>query len=367
MGSNREDKVWVIDQTKHGEAIEPEPGLIAAPLVRPVRPQRNPVPEASRGKRRYLTRILLSYLLGPFAPGGWHRIWTPATALGLLVITGLLVSGKLGGEALAGGRYLARFQSGMAAVSILFILTGWCFSIFRVGSTRPSQRTGIPASLRKPGIAAFLGLLLPGFALLLAGSPRRAALAFWNVGLLATALIFVLGTRSPAVGTVWIGFEFMIAGALAIIIVTGLFWVVMALEGLRMQLATAQATGGVRGDRLALLLMASLAVFFLGFQPVAVSENLHFKAEILAKQGYRLLPLHLERAALRLDGSHPDYWLKAAGYCETLGREQEAARLRGTLWLRYRELQNTLGPVSAGMQRRVVTRVEAESAGVPTL
>ncbi|MCP3985361.1 MAG: hypothetical protein GY723_13305, partial [bacterium] len=45
MGSNRDDKVWVIDQTKHGEVIEPEPGLKAAPLVRPVRPMRRFEPE----------------------------------------------------------------------------------------------------------------------------------------------------------------------------------------------------------------------------------------------------------------------------------------------------------------------------------
>lgn len=367
MGSHREDKVWVIDETKQGVVDEAKPGLVAAPLNRPTRLMGPAAPKATRSGRRLLTRILLGYLLGPFAPGRWHRIWTPAGALGLLSMTALLLSGKLDGAALAGAHYLPRLLHGLAALSLLLVLSGWYSSIFRLGEDRSNRRGALPASLRKPGIVAFLGLWLPGIAFLLAGSPRRAALAFWNVGILVGALFFLLSMDSPAPGQVWIGFELIVAGALATIVVTGFVWITMALDGLRLQLASARVAGGLSGDRLALLLMASLAVFFLGFQPVAVSEDLHARAEVLASQGYRVIPLHLERAALRLDGSRPDYWLRAADYCEALGREQEAARYRGVLWLRYRELRNTLGPVRAAAWRRTPTQDEAGSSAVPTL
>ena len=350
MEIRREDKVWVLDRTRHLRESEQPRQSEAAPLLRPRQSRPPQAPEgpakaASERKdsRRLPWRFLLAFTIGPFAAGRRHPFWTPASALGLLVVVGLLSFGLLDGAELAKGRPVPRMLHAAAAAGLLVALAGWSHALSRAGDSLAKVRRQLPAWLRRPGLAAFVGLWLPGFALLLAGSPRRAALALWNVGMLGGALLFLLHVRSVEVGTVWIGYERLLLTALALVLVAGLLWIGWALEGLRLQLAGARIAGGLRGDRLALLLLASLGLFLLAFQPGTLSESLHGHARGLAQANYRLLPLVLERAALRLDDSRPDYWLGAAEYCERLGRDGEAARLRGELWVRWHEFRLRLG------------------------
>jgi len=369
MEIRREDKVWVLERTRHLHDPEKAPLLETAPLMPARRPEADSRPALPRnigGRRtspRTLRRILLAYLLGPFAAGRWHRFWTPASASGLAVIGGLLAFGLLDGGALAGGRLLQRVLFAVAAAASGIVVAGWCFSLMRTGESLSSPRQGVPTPLRRPGIAAFAGLWLPGFALLLAGSPRRAALALGNFGVLMAALLILRGAEEVVPTGVWIGYERMLAAALGTAFAAGLLWSAWALEGLRLQLARARMSGGVRGDRLALLLLAAVAVFAISFQPATLSEILHGKAESLAARGYRLLPLELERAALRMDDSRPAYWLRAAEYCESLGRDQDGARYRGALWLRWREYRDSVSGFAPEV--RPATLAGSPAAGPP--
>jgi hypothetical protein len=364
MSNERDSKVWVIDETKQDGASGVPAKLQSAPLVR-ARGYRER--KTSAAGERPLLRILLAYLLGPFAADRWHPFWTPAAALGLLLSSLLMATGLLDSSELARGRSLALFLHGMAALGILVTLSGWSLAIRGAGATLARQRHALPAMLRRPGPAAFVGLWLPGFALLLAGSPRRAAMALWNFGPLACALFILLRPGHAQGWTVWVGYERLLAVALVTTLAAGLLWMAWALEGLRVQLRHVRSAGGLRGDRLALWLLASLAVFFIAFQPVGTAEILHRRADMLAGQGFRLLPLTLERAALHLDGSRPDYWLRAADHCEALGREQEAAQFRGRIWLQWRELQDSLGTSLREMGLASSPRRLPETSAVPTL
>jgi len=342
MEIRREDKVWVLEKTRHLQEADNVRLLETAPLIRPVQPGKTPTrtrPQATRS-RSPLPRVLLAYLLGPFAAGRWHRFWTPASAFGLIALGGLLAFGLLDIEPLAGGRPMPRILHVAAALGFLTALGGWSFALWRTGESLPGRRSDLPTPLRRPGVTAFIGLWLPGFALLLANFPRRAALALGNFGILVAALLFLRGSASVEATRVWIGYEYLLAGAVGVVLLTGLLGCAFALEGLRLQLAKTRGIGGVRGDRLALLLLAAMAAFLLSFQPTTLSETLHGRAESLAGKGYRLLPLELEKAALKLDDSRPGSWLRVADHCEALGRHQEAARYRGALWLRWREYRD---------------------------
>jgi hypothetical protein len=342
MGINNKGKVWIIDDVKNGGADKPP---VEVKTVSNPRLARSPGREKRTAEDRPLKRILLTYLLGPFAKGRWHPLWTPVAALGLLLLIILQVTRLLDPSELAQGRPLAQVFHWLAAVALLLVLSGWSLALLSVGETLGRKgKITIPAVLRRPGPVAFLGLWLPGFSQLLAGSPRRAALAMWNLGPLACALFILLLHPTRTVGGgIWIGYERLLLMALLTSVIAALFWISCALDGLRLQLNRAGMTGELRGDRLALWFMASLVIFFLTFEPVTTAENLHRQANALADRGFLLLPLTLERAALHLDDSDPDYWLSAVDYCEELGRFQEAMHLRGKLWSHWQEMRDSLG------------------------
>lgn len=343
MVTNRDGKVWVIEggvdpaaDLHEAEEQERPAALEPAPLVPQTRARKVNTREPSA---RALRRIVLAYALGPFLPGGRHPLWTPLALLGIALPLVLLLSGLLDASELARGRPLGVALHAVAAAALLAGFASWSRALLGAAGVR---RADLPGALRRPGIAAFIGLWLPGFALLLAGRSRRAALALWNVAPLACALWLLFAPRGAEGWTLWLGFERVLIGAFIVLVISSLAWLAWALEGLRLQLSGQRSRGGLRGDRLVLWLLASLALFFFTFQPVTTAEDLHREAGALAGQGYRLLPLLYERAALGLDDSRPDYWLRTADYCERLGRSEEAAQLRGALWLHWRELGATL-------------------------
>jgi hypothetical protein len=109
--------------------------------------------------------------------------------------------------------------------------------------------------------------------------------------------------------------------------VSAILWLIQALDGAR---RVSSSRSLVVADTASLALLASLAVFAVAFRPASLALNLHSTAVTLRSDGYQLIPLGLNEAAVRLDPATPAYLAEAVELYGAVGmwdKAREKSRL----------------------------------------
>lgn len=293
--------------------------------------------------------VVFSYLLGPIAifatqAGRRSKVWAPLAG----VSAALIISSALGWD-----RILSAFGGKDSTVPILMLvtsiailvgLTAWARAVYLIGRYRPLLARNLPEPMRRPSIVGMLGFLVPGLGLIVTGHHRRAACALWLSGLLALSL-FVLtrvsllwswnrGAGSDVIHAAALERLFIVMGLAGVI--AALAWVVQALDGGRLAEGRFAQDRRVSGGGAAFGLLSALVLFAVLFQPALVADTLDDFAVAVGYEGFRIIPLQAELAAMRLDPSRPAFAVKAAELYEGLGRHEEARILRVELAERWR-------------------------------
>ena len=299
--------------------------------------------------------VLISYLLGPLAilttrEGRMSRFWVALAAGSAAVTLALLFGWNFILARLGEKGFVILPLMLLTSVSILTGFTVWARAVYLIGRHRALLPRNLPDPLRRPDLIGILGFLVPGLGLLVTGYPRRAALTLWVIGTFVLS-IFVLshaawlwswnrGAGSEALqGTT---LERLFAGMGIIGIFGALVWIVQALDGARLAERRFVRNARPSGNAEAFVLLAVLAVFVLMFQPASVAETLDHFAVSARLEGYRILPLHAELAAMRLDPSSPAFAVRAAELYDQLGRRENAQALREQLFERWKQCMGTL-------------------------
>jgi hypothetical protein len=198
---------------------------------------------------------------------------------------------------------------------------------------------------------ASAGWLVPGLGLQFAGHRRAAAACLWLSGPLVFATLVMwnagwLWSWNLAAGSGGLPaafLEWLFLGVVALGCTSAVAWIVQALEGVR-RTRLHRRSMGRRGDWTALALAGAIAVFVVAFEPADVARDLDALAISLEQDGYRVLPLHLARATVRLDPSRPGYLLHAMELHQALGQGWRAQELRA-------ELEERMGPYVSSLRR----------------
>ncbi len=309
---------------------------------------------SSRSRRRRATGpaeeqgspllALLSYLAGPFAILATRRgragaFWI-ATAVLSSAFAGFIVarSGTLFAPPSGSGIGFVVWLS-LACLAVSLGFAAWARGAFLLGRHRGHLLRKLPASLRRPGAAGLLGLLIPGYGLFVAGHPRRAALSLLAACAAAVSVI-VLWQASDLWGLssagIFLGhaetLERVFLAMGAAIVFAAFAWIVQALEGAR--LAGPRFEGGAanparpHGDWAAAALVLAIVAFLAAFKPARVAETIDRFGVSVISDGYRVIPLAAAETAMRLDPSRPEYAMQAIQLNEALGRRYRAEVLR---------------------------------------
>ena len=238
----------------------------------------------------------------------------------------------------------------LASVSILLGFTVWSRAVYLLGGNRALFAQNLPDPLKRPGLVGSLGFIVPGLGLLVTGHHRRAAFTVWLTGLFALS-IFVLsraawlwswnrGAGSDAFQGATLERLFFVMGIVCIF--GALVWIIQALDGARLAERRFVRDAGPSANATAFALLASLVAFLLVFEPASVADTLDNFAVSAGYDGFRLLPLHAELAAMRLDPSKPVFAIKAAELYDGLGKHESARAIREEMLERWKPCMGEL-------------------------
>jgi len=296
-----------------------------------------------RERTNFAALLSLTYLLGPFAillipRGRRSKFW---------VITALA-------SGLSGAVILWHWQNMLAWIedgfpiqlwfffTFFVILTGftvWARAVRCAGGDNTIVTQNLPWLLRKPWAIGILGLLFPGLGLLLAGRPKRAALAIWMFGPMVMSALVIAHTM-------WLWKWHQNAGSAVIsgnnleyvLMVTVLFaalgilaWIGQALDGARWMSLKLASSRRARGDWVAAALLVAIVAYVTVSEPTSVAKQFDRFAGTMRQEGFRVIPLCLMHTAIWLDPSQPVYVIQASELYEELGRQDTATRLRDKL------------------------------------
>ncbi len=287
---------------------------------------------------------VISYFLGPFSilaveDGRKSRFWLSTLCifvLGLAVFTAGLV-GRL--DTAGGGAWVIPAWLASAAVGVITGVAAWSRGLVLAGRRSRTASKVFPRFAQCPWGAGMLGMALPGFGLYSNGRRGRAAAAVWPVAFIALSAIILCyssqlwdslaGAESYGYGGRFLEYIFMSAAALGFLGVV--FWIFQSLDGAR--LAGQGAAGNIRrgGDIAAVMLLISLIAFGSMFQKDYVAETLHGKAGDLFDEGYRVIPVYIESAAVKVDPSRPEYSVKLMEFYEGVNDIEKARAVRAEL------------------------------------
>ncbi len=293
-------------------------------------------------------RVLRAYLLGPIAlvlwPTGRLRIpWAVLGAGSVIAVILLLLSWS----SFAGG--LQTTSNGVllwiATVSMVILITAtaWSRAVAITGRDHPTLASISSRRLRHPRTVGALGMIFPGFGLLMAGRFRRAACLLWIVGPLVAAVVILANWRwlwarsqspvPPGVSGTTLEIVFIAAAGVAILLFFTL--IVQALDGARRFSPVTRSRA--LADAVGVALVVALALFTTTFQPVAFGQSLGAVSIALHRDGFRLIPLGLCEAAARLDPATPAHLANAAVINEELGMRDAAHAKRQIIERRMKE------------------------------
>lgn len=300
-----------------------------------------------------LLLVLISYILGPFAllvtrQGRKSKVWMWG-ALGFGIASVLIVWRWKAILSLLEGRGLAVVPVVLiSALIILMSLAAWTRAIFIMGRRNIMLPQILPKWIKRPGPVGALGLAVPGLGLIISGHPKRGAIAFWAVGTLILPVLVLsnatwLWNLHRGAGTVagdTLEILFLMMGALGLL--AGLTWIVQALDGARLAEHRFIRSEGPRGDTAAFALLVAIIAFAVMFEPASVAKSLDRFAVSTRHEAYRIVPLYMELAAMRLDPSQPLFAMRAADFYDGLGRHDDARIIREDLYDRWKTCVSAL-------------------------
>jgi len=354
-------KVYVIapdvpkDESKSSSSRSIQlPGPTKESKRRSARAQKqSPVDLSALDVRDRWTRVLRAYILGPVAlllwPTGRFRMpWAIVGASSVLAFVLMAVGWSTVAARLENTSNGALVWLVAMAVVVLTVSTAWARAVGIAGREQPTLATVSPKNLRHPRTVGALGMVFPGFGLLMTGRFRRAACLVWIVGPLV-ASIAVLANRnwlwersksvvSPGISGAALETVFIAA---AVMTVFGFFtMIVQALDGSR------RFSGIPRSrtltDVLGASLMVAMVLFTTTFQPAALGQSLGILSLSLHRDGYRLIPLGMCEVAARLDPGTPAHLANAAVMNEELGMADAADAKRQIIERRMEQYVNVV-------------------------
>ncbi|MCK4351714.1 MAG: hypothetical protein KAX13_12680, partial [Candidatus Krumholzibacteria bacterium] len=231
----------------------------------------------------------------------------------------------------------------MGCLAVAAAFTMWSHAVVLIGHQRGPALRRLPDWIKHPWVAGPLGLLLPGLGLFITGHARRAAFALWVLGaaLISTLVLSHAGwiwswnKASGAVAFAPHTLEYLFLTLGVVVLFGVLTWIVQALDGARLAGPRSMRQARMRGDVIAVALLAAILVFAVSFEPGLISKTLDDFAVTAYGEGFKVIPVHAVRSAVALDPSKPVYVLHAASIYEDLGKSGEARALRLELWDRW--------------------------------
>jgi hypothetical protein len=300
-----------------------------------------------------LLLVLLSYILGPFAllvtrEGRKNKVWL-SVAIASGVASVLIVWRWKAILPLLEGR-------GVTVVPVVFFssiviltgLTAWARALLLMGRRNLLLPQILPKWIKRPGSIGAIGLVVPGLGLFIAGHPRRGTFACWMVGtLIVSALILSnaawiwnLHKGAGIVASDALEIVFLVIAAVGLLGIAT--WIVQALDGVRLAEHRFARRETPRGDAAAFALLIAVVAFTAMFEPASVAETLDRFAVSSRHDGYRIIPLYAELAALRIDPSQPVFAARAAELYDEIGRHDRADLMRDELYGRWRLCEGVL-------------------------
>jgi hypothetical protein len=293
-------------------------------------------------------RLASTVVLGPVAAAWWassprrRARWIAISAVSLVGVVTLFGGGwPLLPATVESPRGILKWL--VVAPLLGFALASvWARALGLVMSRRATRPPDGDGRIRHPGVVGAAGLVVPGLGLVLAQRSRPSGWLFGLTAPLAAAGLVLLhatwlwerratsvtpGLSAPALETVFLA-------AAGIVATVGLVWLVQALEGVRR--AAPSPSPRVSG-LVSVGLLVAIAAFGIGFRPADVAARLGSTAGSFQRDGWRVVPLVLTEAAVRLDPATPDYLARAAGLHAALGRGEAAHACRDRLAERARD------------------------------
>jgi hypothetical protein len=230
----------------------------------------------------------------------------------------------------------------------------------------------LPGILRRPVSVALLGVLLPGAGYLVAKHARRASAVVWVMGPLALACLTLwqaewfwnVNRASGVQGLPLQVMELTFLSSVAVVLLGALVWVTSAFDAARLAAFRAGQRASARADWLGFAVIAALVAFFVTLAPENMARNLDQLATSMRHDGYRIIPLGMQHAAMRLDPSRPRYVMRAAELHDLMNQPEAASELREQLRTRWQEYAEFLlrqeAEVHATVPLRPIGLTEAE-------
>jgi len=287
---------------------------------------------------------VISYFLGPFSilaagKGRKSGFWLSILALSVLSFA-VFGAGLLGWFDMDGsGAWVFQAWVGSAVAGVVLGAAAWSRGlVLAQRQSRPAFRL-FPGFMRSPWGAGALGIVFPGFGLYSTGRPRRAAAAVWPAAFIALSAIILFnskglwnsaaGAQSYGYGGRFLEYVFITAAVLGFLGVV--FWIFQALDGARLASCAGGGKARAGGDLAAAMLLISMIAFGLMFQNDYVAESLHARAGEMFDDGYRVIPVYIESAAVRIDRSRPEYSIRLMEFYEGVDETEKARTVRSDL------------------------------------
>lgn len=234
-------------------------------------------------------------------------------------------------------------------VITLMGVQGWSRAVYLAGRDSRFVPERLPDFLRHPIAVGLMGGLFPGAGYLIAGHPRRAAATAWMIGpMLLSALtlwqaewLWNINRSSGAQGLPLAGMEIVFLVSAAVLLTCGLFYATSLFDAARLTSSRSGQRASARADWLGFAVVLVAIAFFATLAPVKLARNLDRLAFSMQHEEYRMIPLGMERAAMRLDPSRPRYVMRAAQLHDRLDHSVQSQTLRHDLrtrWHEYAEL-----------------------------
>jgi hypothetical protein len=318
------------------------PGYLKPSTERERKAQKRP--QARTNERQSGVPLILSYLAGPLSilatrRGRRKRFWAGLSVFSVILAVVVVWMWK-------GISYWSTRENPVGAVMLLAAIvaviagfSAWTRAVTLAGRFEGPRMRRSPEWMRGRWAAGILGFICPGMGLFVAGRYRHAAAALW-MACLTTVSILVLSralwlwnfnAHAGAFALRPDMFEYILIVLGAAAVLGGLAWIVQALNGARLAGRASNRKAVSRRNWAAAALMIAVVAFPFLSSPEIVAEALDGGAAIAGAEGMRIIPLHLSRAAVRIDPSRPGYVIRAIGLYEDVGDLYSADAMRSEL------------------------------------
>ena len=285
--------------------------------------------------------LILSYLTGPLSilatrRGRKSRFWAALSMFS--VVLSIIVIWMWRGISYWSTREnpVGAVMIVLAAAAVISGFSAWTRAVVLAGRHEGPRLRRSPDWIRSSFAAGIFGIICPGMGLFVAGRSKRAAATLWMtcmtvisaLVLARAAWLWNFNSYAGAFAVRPDTLEYIFIFASAAAVLGGLAWVVQALNGARLAGRAANRKTVSRRNWAAVALLVSMIAFSVLSRPAVVAEALDGGAGAASSEGMRIIPLHLSRAAVRLDPSQPAYVIRAIGLYEKRGDHASAEVLR---------------------------------------